>query len=94
MEVTPDPKPVKRKKTRTTHRKLRAAVSERANGYCEVRTDGCALRGGHAHHRKRRSHGGENVLDNLLWVCVPCHDFIHAHPALSYERGWMTRGVQ
>ena len=28
---------------------------------------------------------GENLLD----VCHACHGWIHNHPAISYEHGWM-----
>ena len=35
--------------------------------------------GAPVHHRKYRQRGGTNSLDNLLHVCQPCHDWIHAH---------------
>ena len=26
----------------------------------------------------------------LMWVCRECHDYAHAHPAVSYEKGWLV----
>ncbi len=31
----------------------------------------------HIHHRRYRTRGGTNSLDNLLHVCIGCHDWIH-----------------
>jgi hypothetical protein len=45
----------------------------------------CRERNEHAHHRQMRSEGGPTTPRNLLNVCRPCHDWIHAHPAASYE---------
>ncbi len=33
----------------------------------------------HIHHRKYRSRGGTNKIDNLLHCCSSCHSWIHAH---------------
>jgi predicted HD phosphohydrolase len=40
-----------------------------------------------AHHRKLRKQGGPDTDDNLLAVCNPCHDHIHANPKESYMNG-------
>lgn len=42
------------------------------------------------HHRKGR---GKLLCDVAFFlpVCETCHTFIHAHPALSYKRGWMVK---
>lgn len=42
------------------------------------------------HHRSGRGEHFLNV-DSWLAVCHECHAWIHAHPAVSYERGWLTR---
>jgi hypothetical protein len=63
-------------------------VRARAHNICEC----CRIRDGRmAHHRLRRTQGGGNDLFNLLWVCPPCHDWIHDHPEESYEKGYMVR---
>lgn len=37
------------------------------------------------HHQLMRSQGGKDSLDNLIAVCRSHHDWIHGHPARSYE---------
>ena len=37
----------------------------------------------HVHHRKYRSRGGTNSIENLVHLCQPCHDFVHAFPDVS-----------
>ena len=70
---------------------MKAALSERSRGKCEVVASVlCTGRGQDPHHRKTRSHGGGNELTNLYAVCRPCHDFIHRNPAISYEKGWLV----
>lgn len=43
------------------------------------------------HHVLRRSKQGKGTADNGLHLCNPCHLWIHANPAISYERGWLAR---
>lgn len=75
---------------------LRARPSGRARrdvplaDWCEARTDVCVGRASHRHHVLPRSGGGNDATPHLD-VCAPCHTFIHEHPALSYERGWLQR---
>lgn len=57
---------------------------------CQAQTKDCTGRAVHMHHRKRRSQGGTNDPTNLIAVCVACHSYIHNHPAISYERGWLV----
>lgn len=72
----------------------REACETRAGGRCEARcTSECAGRGSQAHHRLMRSQGGADDVSNLLWVCLPCHGYIHAHPAESYNAGWLLRST-
>lgn len=61
------------------------------NAWCEAGTQVCTGRAAHRHHRRMRSQGGGNEPSNLLAVCPSCHDYIHAHPSESYERGWLLR---
>lgn len=59
---------------------------------CEVGLPGCLMGLNCAgHHRLARSQGGKHELSNCLYVCSACHNWIHANPAVSYERGWMVR---
>ncbi len=69
-------------------------VIERSFGRCEANTPACPLReheGVHRHHIKQRSAGGGHGPDNLLNVCAAAHDWIHAHPAESFEAGWLVQ---
>lgn len=95
MNVEPrwkQPHDNKRRKKRTEFAKARAEVAERSNGRCEAQIGGgCLGQGTQAHHKRRRSQGGKDTAENLLWVCLPCHGYIHAHPAESVEAGWLTR---
>src|SRR5271154_3393039 len=43
----------------------------------------CGIRATNTHHRKYRSRGGTNSLDNLIDLCYPCHAFIHSQPKIS-----------
>lgn len=69
--------------------KTRKLVMERAGGQCEARfAVMCELAyGWNCHHRKMRSQGGGNELENLLAVCDECHRLIHARPEDAYARG-------
>lgn len=61
------------------------------NARCELRrAQACAARAQHVHHRKLRKHGGGDDVENLLWVCLNCHDHIHRNPAEAYENGWLV----
>ena len=73
---------------------VKPEVRRRSQGRCEASAGpGCSGAAVHVHHRRRRAQGGTNDLANLLDVCAWCHDFIHAHPAVSYERGWLVLGA-
>lgn len=78
---------------------LREAVHTRAGARCEVGvTRQCVERdrvfirtGGHqAHHRKLRSQGGLDAVENLLAVCGYCHEWVHAHPSVAQLNGWIV----
>lgn len=48
------------------------------------------------HHRRVKGMGGTSDaeisfgLANLISACRECHEHIHAHPAESYELGWLV----
>ena len=69
----------------------RARVLSRNGGRCEVGAEGCFGAAHHVHHIRRRSQGGTDDDGNLLALCAWCHDYVHAHPAVSYGRGWLRR---
>src|ERR1035438_3963460 len=47
----------------------------------------CDMRATNTHHRKYRSRGGTNSLDNLIDLCGPCHEWVHAYPERSNALG-------
>jgi predicted RNA-binding protein YlxR (DUF448 family) len=68
-----------------------------------ARTDGrCAYVDGEAscyeqateiHHRKLRSQGGTNEVENLVPLCrFHHHDVIHANKVDAYAEGWLIHG--
>lgn len=66
----------------------RAQVKRRSWGRCEAEfSQYCTRRGTQAHHVRRRSQGGTDTPDNLLWVCTPCHSAIHAEPQRAAALG-------
>jgi hypothetical protein len=71
------------------HRTPQAEVRWRSNGRCEAHacTD-CTGLMVHSHHVMRRG-PGPDTADNLLAVCIPCHQHIHGNPAESRRRGFI-----
>jgi hypothetical protein len=45
----------------------------------------CLGRGSNVHHRRYRSRGGTNILDNLIHMCGPCHSWVHAHGGFGQD---------
>lgn len=70
---------------------VRKAVVERSQARCEATyiIHDCAYIAVHMHHILLRSLGGKHTVDNLLHVCAPAHEAIHAKPAVSYELGYL-----
>lgn len=85
----------------------REVVLSRSGMRCQANTPGCPSgphAGTTVHHVLPRSHASKDTvhdLDNLLVVCCAfdypdgryagAHEWIHAHPTLSYENGWLRR---
>ena len=55
---------------------------------------GCGRVAVHKHHRKLRSQGGDNSPENLIDVCLECHEWIHRNPEISYELGLLVKSWQ
>lgn len=96
--LTKQPKLSKRKRTerawaakREADVALREEVLLRSHGDCEIRSEVCTGRVEHVHHVLRKAKGGAYDLDLVRGACVLCHDFLHGHVELSYERGWLIR---
>ena len=66
---------------------MRPVVVSRFAGQCHI----CNDPGTAVHHRKLRSQGGDNSLDNLLLLCDSCHAYVHNHPALAVSAGYILR---
>lgn len=77
---------------RDTWTKAKKAVAERDEGLC-VR---CGKEAADVHHRMPRGMGGCTDDDrnfgmaNLVSLCRPCHDHVHAHPEQSYLDGFLV----
>ncbi len=82
----------KRRKYQAEFHAASEAVRYRSGAMCEARIENvCTVRAIHVHHRLMRSSGGGNQVANLLHLCRACHEFIHAHPEWSRERGFILR---
>ncbi len=66
-------------------------VKSRSGGVCEAKGPTCSSKPTHVHHIKGRGFKGCHDPSLLLHVCRQCHEFIHAHPTISYRAGWMQR---
>ncbi len=66
-------------------------LKERSRGRCEVNWSPlCTGVGTQAHHVQRRSQGGTNEPDNLLWSCFIDHARIHDQPEQARARGFLA----
>jgi 5-methylcytosine-specific restriction endonuclease McrA len=58
-------------------------IIERDNGLCQI----CGFPGNNIHHILYRSEGGRHFADNLILLCIKCHDkehFIKKHPKWTF----------
>jgi hypothetical protein len=74
---------------RTTMKKARP--KDRLATWCEAQTEKCTGRAEIRHHKRGRGKPGDDDREHTLDVCDACHRWIHAHPRVSYERGWMEK---
>lgn len=74
---------------------FRRAVRERAGGLCELAPPACSASrhdGYMAHHRCPPDRDrGIHDPGRGLWTCGEGHSWVHDHPAVSYEHGWLLR---
>ena len=70
----------------------RRLIVARSHNFCESGRY-CGHTGEHAHHVVRRSQGGSNGIENLLWLCHQCHEWIHTHVAEARELGLLASKV-
>lgn len=70
---------------------VRAELMERQDGRCPHCDRPMLALAAHVHHRKKRSQGGDNHIDNLLLLPGTCHQDVHANVERSYELGHMVR---
>jgi hypothetical protein len=76
---------------------LREQVFERCKGYCEK--CGKPLPYGWAlHHRKLKSRGGEDTVQNFLALHHECHNTgtksVHMNPSEAERNGWIVGSWQ
>jgi hypothetical protein len=70
----------------------RVELAIRSRGRCEC--CGVPLRGrAQAHHRKLKSRGGGDEMENLLYVLPEHHALIHANPAWAAAHGYMVSSM-
>jgi hypothetical protein len=94
----PLPKDERRRALRVTADEwevLRKAVLGRAGSRCErCGTDLRKLKWWECHHRKLKSQGGGDWIDNLLALCPTCHnghqESAHRRITLARTNGWIV----
>lgn len=90
MPFNPAPKPVhKRKSPKRAERgriksNIYAKVFERDQGQCILCGRGDSLQ---CHHHVYRSQLGEGTEDNLVMLCVRCHNLAHSSQAVRERIG-------
>ena len=64
------------------------AVRDRDEGVCQR----CRHEGHHAHHVAQRSQRSDLVhdVDNGIYLCWLCHDWVHKHPLEAREQGFLS----
>jgi hypothetical protein len=96
--------PLKRKTPLRSKSKLKSkprSISESLRREVTLRDAGCVAQllvrevvcSGHldAHHVLMRSQGGQDTAENLKMLCRAHHEWVHRHPARSYELDLLRR---
>lgn len=68
----------------------RLIVKDRAGVRCE--RCGTPNPTGEWHHRRSRSTRGQHqhCPCNGVWLCMTCHQWVHAHPLMARLSGWIV----
>lgn len=79
--------------SRTEWDQIMAVLIRRSGGRCEALrfSTGCTGVASDAHHVLGRGVGGRDEVDNLLYVCRPCHREITEHPRRARTAGLLRR---
>lgn len=82
------PAPAKRRSQGKMPTAVTEAVKARSRGVCELCAAAPAI---HMHHRRLRSQGGRDAVENLAHLCRRCHnDAIHGNPDWAKRHGWIV----
>lgn len=66
------------------------ALLARCGGYCERCGFGVHSYAAHRHHRRLRSQGGKDTMDNLVYLCPSCHQWVHQYPKDATAEGFIV----
>ena len=72
---------------------LRPQLVKRSAGACKCGRN-CMAMGAHAHHVIRRSQGGPDSLENLRWLSLACHFWVHTHVQEARDLGLLASPYQ
>lgn len=82
-------KPLRSRPVGVISLRLREEVRERASLRCQRCGVSDYTRRCDAHHRKLKSQGGQDTLENLAYLCRQCHDHVHLNREESVRDGWI-----
>ncbi len=87
--IVADPKPRRRIKSPANLRRLHLKLYGEPCESCRHRP-GVAL-----HHVQLRSQSGDDVEQNLRWLCTLCHMALHGNPYVDYDdERWDAKRVK
>lgn len=90
----PTPQQVRRRKAEAEHRAMSKRVREEepwCQAHPRISTEEVFVPSAEGHHILSRARGGPNERWNYLAVCWSCHRWIHVHPRLSEQAGWLAK---
>lgn len=67
---------------------LRPHIWTRSGGFCEQCERAVHYNTFHAHHRKFRSRGGKDLIENLVVLCDSCHRWAHREGTMATKLGF------